>query len=563
MAIGNYQVNHISHKPSLGLGYPVINQSGQVTGVVVVILDLDWLQDFISALQEQPDESLTILDSDGTVLAHVPGPGRFVGQRRPEVGIIRTVLTRYEGVAETEGLDLRKKLYAFTPLVGHLGMGFVYAGVPTHILFAAANRDLWRHLLWLGLVTGLALAATWALSSRLIMQRVTPLMQAAQRLALGDLGARTGLAYGPGELDRLAQSFDHMGDELQRREQRLQFLNRILVAANRAGAVDEVLQGFVAEIAAYSLCGAVGIRILKEDGSIPYEASRGFSEDFYKRENALSVRRDRCMCVTIIKGEADPGLAIFSPGGSLYLNGTTSFLAGAAPEVKSQTRHVCNDYGYESVALVPLRVGGRILGLIHVADPRENQVPLWLVQDLEAAALRLAPALERLWALKNIRTLTHELILLQERQRHSLSRELHDSLAQDLSALKIGLDTLPEDLPPEIREAFGPRLSGLSQQLGGILGAVRDLAYDLRPPLLDQLGLVRALESYCEDFTRRTGVEVDLLAAGIDDSRLAPDTRITLYRLVQEGLTNVRKHAGASRVDHQAGGLPSPPYPED
>ena len=80
------------------------------------------------------------------------------------------------------------------------------------------------------------------------------MVQAAQRLAAGDLGARTGLRYGPGELERLAQSFDHMGVELQRLEQRLQFLNQVLVTANQAGTVDGLLQGFVAEITSYSRC---------------------------------------------------------------------------------------------------------------------------------------------------------------------------------------------------------------------------------------------------------------------------------------------------------------------
>lgn len=545
LAIGNYQMNRLSYKASLGLGYPILDQAGQVTGVVVVILDLDWLQGLISTFQSLPEESITVFDSDGTVLARSPEPGRFVGQRQANAAIIKTILTEGEGTAEGRGIDQRKKLFAFTPLAGHLDVGYVYAGVPTQILFAAANRELMYNLLWLGLVAVLALAATWVLSSRLIMQRVTPLVQAAQRLAAGDLGARTGLRYGPGELDRLAQSFDEMGSELQRREQRLQLLNRILVTANQAGTVDDLLQGFVAEIAAYSRSAAVGIRILKGDGSIPYEASQGFSQDFYARENALSIKRDRCMCVTLIQGGVDPDLPYFTPGGSLHLNSTTAFLATAPPEVKNQTRQVCHEYGYESMALVPLRVGGRILGLIHVADPRENQVPLALVQDLETAALRLAPALERLWTLQNIRTLTHELILLQERERHNLARELHDSLAQDLSALKIDLDTMPEDLPPEARDTFGPRVSRLSQGLKDVLGGVQDLAYDLRPPLLDQLGLVRAIQRYCEDFTKRSGVPVDFLAAGIDDSRLDPDTRITLYRLVQEGLTNVRKHARA------------------
>ena len=548
LAIGNYQVNRLSHKPSLGLGYPILDQTGQVTGVVVVVLDLDWLQALTSTFQNLPEESITVLDSDGTVLAHAPEPGRFVGQRLQNETIIKTILTHGRGPPWLWAWTGGKKLYAFTPLVGPLRVGYVYAGVPTEVLFAAANQHLIASLLWLGLVTALALAATWILSSRLIMQRVTPLVQAAQRLAAGDLGARTGLRWGRGELDRLAQSFDNMGDELQRREQRLQFFNRILVLANQAATVDDLLQGFVAEIAAYSHCAAMGIRILKGDGTIPYEASQGFSQDFSIRENPLSVQRDRCMCVTVIKGAADPGLPYFTAGGSFYLNSTTGFLATAPPEVKEQTRSVCHEYGYESVALVPLRVGGHILGLIHVADPRENQVPLWLVQDLESAALRLAPALERLWALRNIRTLTHELIQIQERERLNLSRELHDSLAQDLSALKIDLDILPEDLVAPAREALGPWVSRLSQRLQGVLEAVRDLAYVLRPPLLDQLGLVRAIQSYCEDFSERSGLPVDFLAAGIDDSRLDPDTRITLYRLVQEGLTNIRKHAMATQV---------------
>ena len=547
LAIGNFHIDPLSHKPSLGLGYPILDQGGQVTGVVVAILDLDWLQELISTFQILPEETLTVIDNGGTLLARAPEPGGFVGQRRTDVPIIQAILSRGEGTTVAQGLDQQEKLFAFTPLAGSLGVGYVYAGLPTQVIFADANRELLHNLLWLGLVTALALAATWVLSSHLILQRVGLLMQAAQRLADGDLGARTGLRYGPGELDRLARDFDVMGDELQRRDQRLQLLNRILATANQAGEINDLLQGFVREIAAYSRCAAVGVRLLKEDGTIPYEASQGFSQDFCIRENPLSVKDNRCMCLTLIQA-ADPGLPYVTPGGSLYFNGTTSFLAKAPREVKNQPPNVCNECGYESVALVPLRLGGGILGLIHVADPREDQVPLWLVQDLEAAALHLASALERLWALKNIRTLTQELIRGQEQKRYSLSRELHDSLAQDLSALKIDVDTLPEDLSPETRDVFGPRLARLSQQLGGVLRTVRDLAYELRPPLLDQLGLVRAIQSYCQDFTQQTGTPVDFLAAGIDDSRLNPDTLITLYRLIQEGLTNVRKHARATQV---------------
>lgn len=74
------------------------------------------------------------------------------------------------------------------------------------------------------------------------------------------------------------------------------------------------------------------------------------------------------------------------------MNGTTRFLATVSEEEKGQTRNVCNEFGYESVALVPIRIEGRILGLIHVADPQENMVPLEMVEVLEKVAMQLSEA---------------------------------------------------------------------------------------------------------------------------------------------------------------------------
>ncbi len=77
---------------------------------------------------------------------------------------------------------------------------------------------------------------------------------------------------------------------------------------------------------------------------------------------------------------------------------------------------------------------------------------------------------------------------------------------------------------------------------------VRDLAYDLRPPGLDHLGLEQSIFQYCEEFSARTGIEVDFAAAGMDGLKLDFDTEIAVFRLIQEGLNNVKKHAGASKV---------------
>jgi PAS domain S-box-containing protein len=154
---------------------------------------------------------------------------------------------------------------------------------------------------------------------------------------------------------------------------------------------------------------------------------------------------------------------------------------------------------------------------------------------------------ERKRAEARIDTLAHQLLNAQEEERRMISRELHDRLAQDLSSLKIGVDTLFDgcaDPAPESRH----RIMALSQSLQDTILAVRDLSYELRPPALNDLGLVQTVFHYCMDFQEKTGVQVDFFSAGIDEKRLDPDAQINLYRMVQEALNNIKKHAEAGNA---------------
>jgi PAS domain S-box-containing protein len=154
---------------------------------------------------------------------------------------------------------------------------------------------------------------------------------------------------------------------------------------------------------------------------------------------------------------------------------------------------------------------------------------------------------DRKQAEAHIHNLTHDLIKAQEGERQKISRELHDRVAQDLSTLKIRFDTLFDDTP-EVSNVIRERVTQLGKILQSSIAGVRDLSYELRPPGLDQLGLVRTIFQYCEDFSEKSGVRVDFYSAGVDDLRLNFDTEINLYRLIQEGLNNVKKHAEANRV---------------
>ena len=148
---------------------------------------------------------------------------------------------------------------------------------------------------------------------------------------------------------------------------------------------------------------------------------------------------------------------------------------------------------------------------------------------------------------RQIHTLTHELIKAQENERYRISRDLHDHIAQDLSSLKIRLQTL-FDGGRSGHDESRQQVEEIVAILQRSISDVRNLAYDLRPPGLDQLGLVRTLFLYCEDFAQNNNLKIDFIAAGLDDLNLDEDIQINLYRLIQEALYNVKKHAEAEGV---------------
>jgi len=149
---------------------------------------------------------------------------------------------------------------------------------------------------------------------------------------------------------------------------------------------------------------------------------------------------------------------------------------------------------------------------------------------------------------KHVRKLSQEVIKAQEVARQKIAADLHDRLAQDLASLKVGLDTFYADLPdtPDGRRQKISELSGLLERS---VIAVRDKAYGLHPPSLKEFGLANTVQQYCEEFAANNNLKVDFFSVGMEDLKLDFDTEIAFYRLVQEGLTNIRKHADASQVN--------------
>ena len=142
-----------------------------------------------------------------------------------------------------------------------------------------------------------------------------------------------------------------------------------------------------------------------------------------------------------------------------------------------------------------------------------------------------------------LQTLSRRLVEVQEAERRHVARELHDEIGQVLTGLKLSLELIPK--VPE--NAVKANLEESKNLVNELMGKVREMSLDLRPAMLDDLGLLPTLLWYFERFTARTQVEVGFEHTGLD-RRFLPEVETTAYRIVQEALTNVARHAGADGV---------------
>lgn len=149
----------------------------------------------------------------------------------------------------------------------------------------------------------------------------------------------------------------------------------------------------------------------------------------------------------------------------------------------------------------------------------------------------------------SVRDLSQRLLRLQDEERRRLGRELHDSLGQLLVAAKMALGALGSE---EGRRNFDQELAHCSGLLDLAMRELRTMAYVLYPPMLEEMGLRTAIESYLEGFRQRSGVRVEF-EAGKDFGRLPRDTELALFRVLQESLTNVHRHSGSPTAQIRLG----------
>lgn len=169
-------------------------------------------------------------------------------------------------------------------------------------------------------------------------------------------------------------------------------------------------------------------------------------------------------------------------------------------------------------------------------------------KSLRQSEQNIALLLERSRCLQEqLRSLSRGLLSAQEEERRSISRELHDVIAQVLTGINVQLAALKMDVGVGAK-GFSKKISRTQRLVENSVDIVHRFARELRPAMLDDLGLIPALHSFMKNFTKETGIRAGLTVfAGVE--KLSSSKRTTLYRVAHEALTNVSRHSKASRVN--------------
>jgi signal transduction histidine kinase len=202
---------------------------------------------------------------------------------------------------------------------------------------------------------------------------------------------------------------------------------------------------------------------------------------------------------------------------------------------------------------------GRLIGAFILGDVTPNAFDdddVTLIQQVGASlavGLHNAQLFQQLGQHREqLQRLSRRLVEVQEEERRAIARELHDESGQSLTALKLHLTLLQREVDCGPNTAAA--IDTLKRNIEDVMDGLHRLATHLRPLVLDRVGLAAALEQFVTEFRQQSGIEVEFITTGfVDDEggaheRLAVEVETTIYRVVQEALTNVARHARATKA---------------
>lgn len=338
-AIGEYQVGRLTRKATVNFGYPVLDDAGRVHLVVFAALDLDWLNKLAGQAGLPPGTMLTVIDRNGTILSRYPDDEKWVGKLMPEPLVLHAIQTQKgNGTTDAPGTDGIRRLFSFAPFGAAVQSAdaYVSVGIPEAVAFAGVNQILARNIAMLALVAGLALAAAWVGGNLFIVRQIQALVGATKRVAAGELGVRTELPQGQGELSQLASAFDQMAESLERAHER-----RLLEEDLRRKNYQLEQQNLAIQEA--NRLKTEFVSMVTHELRTPLTSIQGYAELLLEDQRIAGEERESLI---LVKKNADRLLALINDlldlsrmeAGKLDLHRTSLDLARLIPEVAGSLR---------------------------------------------------------------------------------------------------------------------------------------------------------------------------------------------------------------------------------
>jgi PAS domain S-box-containing protein len=321
------------------------------------------------------------------------------------------------------------------------------------------------------------------------------------------------------------------GDEIERRAEQLAALNALGRRVSQSLSLAQVCEDAIQEVAKAIQPGLTFLFLREGERLLLKSVLPRRGKSMFK--DVPEHRVGECMC----------GLAV-REGIPLY-----------SRDILSDTRctwEECKRTGLRSFAALPLRSGHEVIGVIGLASKIERDFETQ-AGFLETLANQAATGLQNARLYESIqqqseqlRALNQHLQTAREEERTAIAREIHDELGQALTAMKMDLAQLAKQLPPE-GTGLIQKASDLAALVDSTIQIVRRVASSLRPGLLDDLGLVAALEWQAGEFQARRGIACKLDLPEVVTG-LSRDQETALFRICQEALTNISRHAQATKV---------------
>lgn len=335
------------------------------------------------------------------------------------------------------------------------------------------------------------------------------------------------------ELMRDVTESKEMEMEIGRAHQKLLALHAIANVVSQSLDLDTVLQAALDKTLELLKVDTGGILLWDDESRrLRYRVHHGLS--------ARYVRSVNCRL-----GEGISGLAAST--------GKPVLVEDISADPRAAHRDLIAAEGLKGFASVPLTTKSGLLGVLTVASRDARRFSEQDVQLLENITGQVAIAIENARLLQEVRRQDHvrgqllnQLFSIQEEERKRIGRELHDETAQSLVALATSLEMIRARLP-DADGGLKTQLKSLQEQALHTLDEMNNLIYELRPSMLDDLGLVAAARAFASRELEAAGVDLDFRVVG-REKRLSPTLESTVFRVIQEAINNVVRHARARHV---------------